>query len=65
MNQATIVKVQVEADKVLLRLWVDDESGQHLAVCETTFRDKDLAHWWVEMRQKQDDAKQDPLPFDV
>lgn len=65
MNQATIVKVQIEANRVLLRLWVDDERGQHLAVCETTLSDKHLAMWWVEMRQKQDEAAQDPLPFDV
>lgn len=61
MNQATIVKVQVEADKVLLRLWVDDEAGRHLCVAETSFTDKVLANWWVEMRRCQDDAAQDPL----
>lgn len=61
MNQATIVKVQTDPTGVNLRLWVDDERGQHLAVAEVRVPATHLAMWWVEVRQAQDDAAQDPL----
>lgn len=65
MNQATIVKVQAEADKIRLRIWVDDERGHHLAVAETTVPATAVALWWCEIRERQDAEAQHPLPFDV
>lgn len=61
MNRATIVKVTAVAEGLHLRLWVDDERDEHLAVCETFVPSTHLARWWVEVRAAQDEAAQDPL----
>lgn len=65
MNQATVVKVEAQHDGLRVRLWVDDERGHHLAVCETFIRASVLATWWVQVREEQDRYQQPPLDFDV
>lgn len=65
MNTSQVMKVEAEEHGLRLRLWTDDERGQHLAVSELQVPASVLAVWWVQVRQKQDEAAQQPLPFDV
>lgn len=64
-NSSTVVKVEARPEGLRLRLWTDDERGHHLAVSELEVPATILAQWWVQVRAAQDDAAQQPLPFDV
>lgn len=65
MNSATVVKVTATHEGLLVRLWIDDERGQHLAIAETFVKAHVLATWWVQVREEQDRYQQPPLEFDV
>ena len=45
MNQGMIVRVEVDTEGVMLRLWIDDETGRHLAVAEVAIAPQDLYGW--------------------
>lgn len=65
MNHATIVKAEPTHAGLKIRVWVDDERGEHLTVAEGFIPATHLARYWVEVREEQDRHQQDPLPFDV
>jgi len=58
MNQGTIVRADVDAFGVDVRIWVDDETGAHLAVCEVRLTADRLALWASELEQAVSDAAQ-------
>lgn len=65
MNSSYVTKVQADRWGVTLRLWTDDERGQHMAVSEMRVAASVLATWWIQVRQAQDEYEQPPLDFDV
>lgn len=65
MNVTRVVKFQPDHAGINLRLWTDDERGQHLAVSEMRITASMLAIWWVQVREEQDRYQQPPLDFDV
>lgn len=64
MNTARVVKVEATHEALKMRLWIDDEKGQHLAVAEVSVPAATVATWWLEIRQEQDQYQQPPLDFD-
>jgi hypothetical protein len=48
MNQATVVRVDVDASGAKIRLWIDDENGRHVTVAELVLGRKALRAWAVE-----------------
>jgi hypothetical protein len=61
MNTSRVVKVEATHEALKLRLWTDDENGQHLAVSEVTVPAHVVAQWWLEIRHEQDQYQQPPL----
>lgn len=64
MNVAQIVRVEADPMGVNLRLWIDDERGQHLAVAEMRLPALSLARLVVAVEDEQERANQPELPFD-
>lgn len=63
MNEGRIVRADVDEDGVRIRVWVDDETGRHLTVCECRIGDAQLSTWYRELDAAQHDAQQYQFDF--
>jgi hypothetical protein len=64
MNTAQIVRTEVSPTGVTMKLWIDDDLGRHVTVCELTLGKKALRAWALEADQKQYGADQEQLPYE-
>lgn len=64
MNTATIVRVDADSHGVRMRLWIDDEFGRHVTVCELSLGKKALRAWAGEADQVSNDEAQEQLPYE-
>lgn len=62
MNTTQIVRTDVTESGVMLRLWIDDAEGRHLAVAELPIGMKTLRHWLGEWDREQNKRAQQQFP---
>lgn len=58
MNRASVVRCDPGESGVMLRLWIDDETGRHVAVCELALGEKTMRTYLIAVREEQQDAAQ-------
>lgn len=64
MNRGTIVRWEATTGGVDLRLWVDDEDGQHVTVCEIALSEETLISFARQVAYEQNRGAQYMLEFD-
>lgn len=64
MNRAKIVRADADAAGVMLRLWVEDQDGNHLAVAEMGIDEGTMITWARAITHEQNRAAQYMLRFD-
>lgn len=64
MNRGQVVRMETSAKGAELRIWVDDEAGHHLTVCEVTLSVKHVAALAVGIERDQERSEQYQLCFD-
>lgn len=64
MNRGQIVRADASEHGIRLRLWIDDETGHHLAVAETLISDVAIAAYAREVVAEQQRGAQYALGFD-
>lgn len=64
MNEATIVRADVDSAGLKLRLWIDDESGKHVTTAELSIGHKAIRSWLEENDQRRNDEAQEQLPYE-
>jgi len=64
MNRGTVVRVDAMPVGLMMRIWVDDEFGSHVTVCEVEVPDIHLANWAREVDAEKARAAQYQLEFD-
>lgn len=64
MNRGQVVKAEGHEKGAVLRVWVDDEEGHHLTVCEVPLSVKLLAAIVVDVERAQQRSEQYQFAFD-
>lgn len=64
MNTAKVVRWEADEHGVKLRLWVDDENEQHLAVCEIVIEESVMIAWARAVAHEQNRSAQYMIRFD-
>lgn len=63
MNTGMVVRMDADASGAILRVWVDDETGTHLTVCEVDVSAKQIATLAREIGLHQEKAQQYEFDF--
>jgi hypothetical protein len=58
MNTGQVVRAEADETGIRLRVWIDDDRGQHVAVAELRLGVKTLAAWHREVTDKRNEAAQ-------
>jgi len=64
MNQAMIVRADVDQAGLRLRLWIDDESGRHVTTAELIIGHKAVRSWLEENDRSRNEEAQEQLPYE-
>ena len=64
MNQAMIVRADVDQAGLRLRLWIDDEFGRHVTTAELILGHKAVRAWLQENDEARNDEAQEQLPYE-
>lgn len=64
MNAGQVVRMDADAFGASIRVWVDDEAGHHLTVCEVRLSLVQVAALAVEIQREQERTDQYQLAFD-
>lgn len=65
MNRMSIVRFEADTIGVQLRVWIDDENGQHVCVAEGAVEEETLIAWARAIAHEQNRAAQYMLRFDT
>ena len=64
MNTTQIVRVAEDSQGVTLRLWIDDERANHVAVAECRIGAKTLVAWCRAIDDVRNHEGQEQLPYE-
>ena len=64
VNEAQVVRLEMSHEGARVKLWIDDERGEHLAVAMLSISAPILESWLAALRIEQDHRDQQTLTYE-